>query len=134
MQHLLLALLLASSADLTVVVSGISEPKGDVRCALFRSEESFPMNGPNAAKKQQPAKAEHVEFLFENLTPGKYAIAVGVDWNRNQKIDKNFLGMPTEPWGVSNNVRHRTRAPKFDEAAFEVREGGPNRIEIKVAK
>jgi uncharacterized protein (DUF2141 family) len=42
--------------------------------------------------------------------------------------------MPTEPWGVSNNVRHKTRAPRFEEAAFDASGAAPVRLTIQIAK
>jgi uncharacterized protein (DUF2141 family) len=92
------------------------------------------MESARATVIRQAAKPGSLEFRFENLPPGRYAAAASNDRNGNRKTDKNFVGMPTEPWGVSNNVRPGMRAPKFDEAAFEVKEGQPNRIEIAVKK
>ena len=42
--------------------------------------------------------------------------------------------MPTEVWGVSNNVRPPMRAPYFDEAAVAVAAGGPVTIEVRLAR
>lgn len=49
---------------------------------------------------------------------GRYAVVVYHDANSNGMLDKNGLGMPTETWGVSNNVRPFLRAPKFIECAI----------------
>jgi uncharacterized protein (DUF2141 family) len=50
-------------------------------------------------------------------------------------VDTNFVGMPTEQWGVSRNVRPTLRAPRFDEASFKVAaDAGEIVIDIKVAK
>ncbi len=124
----------ASAADLIVTVSGIPDTRGDVRCAVFRSADGFPMQAARATLLRQPAQTANLEFRFEGLAPGRYAVAVAHDRNVNGKTDTNFVGIPTEPWGVSNNVRPRMRAPKFEEAIFEVKDGQPNRIEIQVAK
>ena len=42
---------------------------------------------------------------FNDIPPGTYAIAVFHDENANGKLDKNFLGIPCEGYGASNNVR-----------------------------
>ena len=40
--------------------------------------------------------------------------------NHNLTLDSNWVGKPTEPWGVSVNLRPAFRAPTFEEAAFDV--------------
>jgi uncharacterized protein (DUF2141 family) len=123
-----------SAADLIVKVTGLEDKRGQVACALYSSAEGFPMDPAKAKTQRLPATPPFVECRFPDLKPGSYAVAVSVDWNGNQKTDKNFLGMPTEPWGVSRNVRPKLRAPRFDEAVFDVKDGPENRLEIQVAK
>lgn len=123
---------LLPAADLTVVVSNIQATKGQVACAVFPSSEGFPMEASKARGQRHPAQPGSVECRFPDLPPGTYAVAVSIDTNNNGKTDRNFVGMPTEAWGVSNNVRPSLRAPKFDEAKFELKES--QRIEIKVSK
>ena len=60
------------------------------------------------------------------LTPGEWAVALTQDTNNNDKLDKNFLGIPTEPYAFSNNVRPRFAAPKFAECKFVV--SGPGKV------
>jgi len=43
-------------------------------------------------------------------------------------VDKNFLGIPKEGYGFSNNVKAIFSAPLFDEAKFELNET----IDIKI--
>jgi len=123
----------ASAVELVVTVSGLQGPEGEVGCALYRSAEGFPMDAGKAATVWQKAKPGSVECRFENVAPGRYAVAVSVDLNGNRKTDTGFMGIPREDWGVSNNVRPKMRAPKFEEAAFEVT-GETTRIEIKAGR
>jgi uncharacterized protein (DUF2141 family) len=55
-----------------------------------------------------------------DLPPGRYAVAAYVDNNRNGKQDKNFLGVPKEDYGFSNEARGRFGPPDFAEAAFDI--------------
>ena len=57
---------------------------------------------------------------LENISPGTYAIAAFLDENGNGKMDTNFLGIPKEKYGFSNNVRPMMRAATFKEASFVV--------------
>ncbi len=68
---------------------------------------------------------------FERLAPGTYAVTVFHDENDNRRFDKNWIGIPREAWGVSNHVRPRLRAPRFDEARFEIA-GGEHAVEIQI--
>lgn len=49
------------------------------------------------------------------LPPGEYAISIYHDLNSNDKLDKNFFGAPSEPYGFSRNYKPVFRAPRFDE-------------------
>ncbi len=124
----------AGAAELVVKVSGIADGTGQIGCALFKSAEGFPMdNGAAARQVWLPADAKGVVCRYSDLADGSYAVSVSHDLNGNRKLDMNFLGIPTEAWGVSNNVRPRLRAPRWNEAVFSVADGRDLTIEIKVA-
>jgi uncharacterized protein (DUF2141 family) len=121
---LLAAALPAAAADLTVAVSGISKDPGEIGCALFASPTGFPMEVEGVTRQYLKADPAGVTCHFQNIAPGRYAIAVAHDRNGNRKPDTNWLGIPTEDWGVSNNIRPSLRAPRFDEAAVTVPAAG----------
>lgn len=52
---------------------------------------------------------------------GVYAIAVYHDKDANHEFNKNFLGIPSEPFGISNDPRIGLSAPPHEKAAFEVK-------------
>lgn len=93
------------------------------------------MDNTGARQQWQAADAKGVICRFEGVTEGSYAVSIGHDVNSNRRVDTNFIGLPTEQWGVSNNVRPSLRAPRFDEAVFKVAaEEKILVIDIKVAK
>jgi uncharacterized protein (DUF2141 family) len=57
---------------------------------------------------------------YKDLKKGSYAIAASHDPNRNRITDTNFVGLPSEDWGVSNNIRPSLGTPTFEEAKFDV--------------
>ena len=126
---LILAPFAAMSADLAVQVNGIKSDKGRIGCALHLSGDTFPM-GEADLQLWQPAQKGMVNCVFKDVSPGMYAVAVSHDLNENGITDTNFLGIPKEDWGVSNNVRPTMRAPTFDEAKFEF--SSANSIEINI--
>jgi uncharacterized protein (DUF2141 family) len=54
------------------------------------------------------------------LPPGRYALSVLQDMNGNRKLDTNFIGIPTEASGSSNDAPAKWSAPKFKDAVFTV--------------
>ena len=123
----------ARTAELIVAVTGIRSDAGEVGCALFSSPQGFPLNLTGAAQRWLPARQSGVTCRFPDLKPGVYAVAVGHNVNVRHRVETNFLGMPTEDWGVSNDVRPTLRAPRFEEAAVQLNEGGPDKITVRVA-
>jgi uncharacterized protein (DUF2141 family) len=123
----------AQSGSVEVTLSHPAEP-GEVACALFRPGDAFPDESADARGLFVAASGTVATCTFDEVAPGRYAIAAFLDTNGNRVNDRNFVGMPTEPWGVSNNVRPRMRAPNFEEAAFTVGEGQRVTIEIELVK
>jgi uncharacterized protein (DUF2141 family) len=81
-----------------------------------------------------PVKARAVRILpvnregnlacsFPELGPGTYAVSCFHDVNGNGSMDTNFLGIPSEPYGASNNARPKFRAPNWQETRFEWKKG-----------
>ena len=112
-----------NSGDLHVEVKGLKNLKGQLGILVFQNEDGFPMDPGKAIKEVLiPIKEELITYTFENLPFGEYAIAVMHDENMNDKLDTNFLGIPKEGTGVSNNVKSSLGAPKFKEARFELKD------------
>ena len=70
-------------------------------------------------------------MVFRDLPPGVYAVSVRHDENLNGKLDTNFLGIPKEGYGASNNPSKKLREPTFDEGRIELKDA-EQAIEIKL--
>ena len=110
----------AWAEDLTVEVHHITPNEGPVMVAVYDKSENFPAPQKGLAGQAVEAHGESAEATFHNLTPGRYAVAAYQDLNRNGKLDKNFLGLPTEPYGFSKDARGSLGPPSFDAAAVDV--------------
>jgi uncharacterized protein (DUF2141 family) len=66
---------------------------------------------------------------FSGIAPGTYAVSVFHDENSNGKLDINFIGIPREGVGASNNARGHFEPPGFDPAAFQFPRG---RVDLKI--
>lgn len=122
----------AGSVSLRVEVSGFEEG-GEVGCGVYGGPAGFPTEAAAALQTQwQPARGERVVCEFAGLRPGVYAVTASHDTNGNRRVDTNFLGMPTEAWGVSGGVRPRFRAPRFEEARLTTPASGELTVEVRV--
>jgi uncharacterized protein (DUF2141 family) len=133
----LVALPLPAGADeLRVTVEGIRSPHGTVLIGLYDSPESFEKAVEAAGKEGfliDPDRFGAVALranaalksavVFSNLEPGRYAAIAIHDENGNGKLDKNFLGVPAEPYGFSNNVQGFLGPPTFDDATMVLGDG-----------
>ena len=109
------------SADLIVNVTGVRAHKGMLKLAVYDSAASWDGDGKALAADQQTPAADEVTFRFAKLPAGKVAVMAMHDENGNDKLDSNFMGMPTEGYGFSNNPKVMRKA-HFDEAAVAVGE------------
>ena len=124
----------AGDASLTVRVIGARNAKGAIRAALFRDAKGFPNNASEAVQTQAAAidpQTLSANIVFTNLPEGIYAVSVFHDENMNQKLDKNFMGIPKEGYGASNNPKKKMGPPSFEETKFQL--GGTLQLlEIKL--
>lgn len=108
--------------SVTVQVDNLQSAAGQVGCAIFSDAEGFPTEGTPLSQQWHNANTAGVTCQFTDVGIGTFAVSVSHDENSNGEVDTNWLGIPKEAWGVTNNVRPSFRAPTFAEAAFEVTE------------
>lgn len=108
---------------LTVDVQNVRDLKGQVQLGLFASPNGFPDKAKPVQAKTVKVTGQTVQAVFD-VEPGDYALAIYHDVNGNGKIDKKMFGIPTEPYGFSNNVRPKMSAPSFADCKVVVGEAG----------
>jgi uncharacterized protein (DUF2141 family) len=112
-----------AQAELKISFSNLKEAKGQLYVAVYATESDFLNTDRVYAKQIVPVKqAGNLEMTFA-LPPGKYAVSCFHDVNGNGKLDTNLVGIPSEPYGFSNNARPRFRPPYWSEASFSVSGG-----------
>lgn len=113
-----------------VEIGGLRDNKGQVLCALYSSADGFPKNSEKALARVSSAISDKQAVCeFSVLAPGTYAVSVFHDENSNGKLDTNFMGIPREGVGASNNAKGHFGPPKFDAAAFHFSTG---RLDLKI--
>ncbi|MEM7541652.1 MAG: DUF2141 domain-containing protein [Pseudomonadota bacterium] len=123
-QHsVLCALALATGSawgeSLTINLANVASSKGNVMVRVFADPDAFPMKPEQQLISQiVPADKGEMQISFRALAPGTYAVAVAHDENGNGELDFNFIGIPKEPYGFSNNAKGTMGPPKFSKAQF----------------
>ncbi|KGJ96444.1 DUF2141 domain-containing protein [Colwellia psychrerythraea] len=116
------------AADLTVNISEVNQGKGHIMVGLYSGTEAF-SQGKSSFGSRVKADNENEQVIFKDIPEGEYAIKIYQDENSNQKLDFNFIGIPKEGYGFSNNVG-RFGSPKYQDAKFTVEEKTEIEIEL----
>jgi uncharacterized protein (DUF2141 family) len=106
-----------------LTVKGVNAGKGNLRIAVFDEAHrgEFP-DGEYLHGVAVPATEEEMTVEISNIKPGEYAIVVFQDINQDEVLDKNFLGIPKEPYGFSG--KWKSGGSSFDKALFNTEEIG----------
>jgi len=110
----------SGSCSLTVHVDGFRNQKGDLGVNVFKTPDGWPENNDKAFFHRGFPITGKESSAQLSLPSGRYALVVLHDENSNHKLDRNFLGIPREGFGFSNNPRVMLSPPGFDTSAFEV--------------
>ncbi len=113
----------ASLATLIVKVEKVSPRGGDVRVALYDATSYPDDNADPVQDAVVPAHPGETIATMTGIKPGIYAVKMFQDFNRNGKFDVNWLGLPIEKYGFSNDARPTFSEPSFDATKFELKPG-----------
>jgi uncharacterized protein (DUF2141 family) len=113
-----------ASNSIKVVVLGFHSNTGEADCVLFGSPEGFPSDSKIAMKRTKSKIVNNQAVCaFTAVAPGDYAVSVFHDENANGVLDRNFIGMPREGVGASNDAAGKLGPPKFEDARFSYKGG-----------
>jgi|UPI000693A67B uncharacterized protein (DUF2141 family) len=106
-----------ATARLKVNVSGVAADGGNIHVAIHKEATFLQDESALSSIVLSPRGEADVSGQLEALPHDTYAVAVFQDMNGNNQLDKNALGIPTEPYAFSNNPVVKWRAPTFNDAA-----------------
>jgi len=111
----------AATATLTAVATGFRSDAGHALASLYDDPDGFPSKPDKAFRKvRAEIRDGRARLVFADIPPGTYGLAVIHDENDSGALDTNWVGMPKEGIGVSNDAKGRMGPPKYDAARFEV--------------
>jgi len=124
MGNLFLSLTLLVSSmmamDISVEVTDIDKRGGKLYIGLYDKKDDFKDISKTYKNRVVNINSSSIKIVFKNIPKGVYAISVFHDENENGKLDKNFLGIPIEGYGLSNNIRPILRGASFEESKFDL--------------
>ena len=106
-----------SAATLDLEMQGISKG-GILNLEISSSKEAFESDEDETGVVKRIVERVGrgtYQRSFE-IPPGTYAIKLHIDENENGRLDTNFIGIPKEQYGISNN----TLFLDFDAASFDI--------------
>lgn len=104
--------------EITVKIENLNSNSGNIYISLYDTETSF--LGKGFKSIISPIENKSCTITFKDVPNGIYAISFFHDENENKKMDTNFLGIPKEDYGCSNNAKGFMGPPKWEDAKFEV--------------
>lgn len=111
----------SGNCTLRIHASGFRNQKGGAGAAIFRSSDGWPENLNKAYTHDGGFLITDGQALLTFQVPaGSYGVVVLHDENQNRKLDRNFLGVPTEGFGFANNPHVFLTAPPFQSALVNV--------------
>ncbi len=133
---LALALPLCSqAADITLEVEGLSTNRVAGSTLLVGIYTAAGQWLDNAALGQtfplDAAVGGKVTVVLKNLPAGPLALSLYHDANANGQLDMNPMGIPTEPYGFSNNVMGNYGPPTFEQALLTPAAGAPIKVRMR---
>ena len=125
--------LLLSQNTLNISIKNIELLEGEIFVSLSNDSTEFPGEIFNSKMMQRKMVAEHsMQFIYENLPDGDYAIAVFQDLNQNEELDTRKFGIPAEPFAFSKDALKKFGPPHFKQAKFSLVGGRSHQEELNM--
>jgi uncharacterized protein (DUF2141 family) len=122
----------AWSETVSLKINATKNIPGRLFIAVFNDPGQFPDKKAVLNQIVPVAASQNSALIQLDLPVGDYAFSIFLDKNGNSKLDKNFLGIPTERFGFSKNPRILTGAPSYSECEVKISEGENNLVEIQL--
>lgn len=106
------------TGKLIVTIVGFENDEGTCWFGLDNSKEVYESEDSVFIGKILPIKDQVATIEIDSLRYGEYAIRIFHDENSNEELDTNFLGIPSEDYGFSNNASAWFGPPRWEKAKF----------------
>lgn len=107
------------AAPLAVTVSGFRSVSGTLLMGVYADEAAW-NGGESVRHAQVEVDGDEVTVMFDDLAPGTYGLKMYQDLDGDNELDTSGMGIPTEPYGFSNNARGMFGPASWSDASFTV--------------
>ncbi len=123
----------SGGAPIMVVISGFPDSVGRASCGLYNRADGWATDKNVFMNATAPISGSTATCTFNNVPSGTYAVAFFHDRNMNNKMPKNFIGIPQAGYGFSNDAKPRGFGPpSFSSASFSHDGSQPTTINVKL--
>ena len=113
----------AQTGTIILNVTQIQTNKGGEISAGIFVRENFPKVGKQLVGQEKSVTGKSMQLIFENVPVGEYGVVAFQDIDKNKDLKTNFVGLPKEPIGFSNDAKIKFGPPDFDDAKVKVEAG-----------
>ncbi len=111
----------AAPYSILLTVEDVRKAEGTITVDLHGDDpEKWLGKGQKLARIREPAVTGQTLVCIPVERAGVYALALYHDEDGDTKFDKTWIGLPDEPFGLSNDPKIRLSKPKHEKVAFEV--------------
>lgn len=113
-----------------VTVEKVRSSKGLITAVLYSDDpKTFLKRGARLDRIRVDAREGETTLCLRAPAAGRYSVALYHDENGNEEFDRDFLGIPSEGYGFSQNPGFRFGKPDVEETLFTI-DGTPVSLRI----
>jgi uncharacterized protein (DUF2141 family) len=103
---------------LIIEIANIKSQEGIIWIGVYDSEDTYMVKEKAIVEGIKVRTTGQIKFEMARLAYGEYAIALFHDINGNGELDRNLVGIPSEPYAFSQELKSKWRLPRFKEVKF----------------
>lgn len=115
---LITGLFSSENPQLTIKISNIEKIKGEIKIGVFNKETNFLKESGTIKNYSIKVDKNSAIITITDLPKGEYAITMYHDENSDNECNRNFMGIPKEGYGFSNNFKPKFGPPKYKDCKF----------------
>jgi uncharacterized protein (DUF2141 family) len=106
--------------NLSISIPNLKNHNGEIQIGIYNKKENFPKVDKQFRLIYIKANKFTGVCTIKGLPQGEYAVALMHDENADKICNMNFLGIPKEGYGFSNNIRPIFSAPSFNDCKIDL--------------
>ena len=108
----------AENPELTIKISNIEKIRGEIKIGVFNKDKDFLKESGSIKNYSIKVDKNTAVISITDLPKGEYAITMYHDENSDNECNRNFMGIPKEAYGFSNNFKPKFGPPKYNDCKF----------------